>query len=125
MALSVKLRTVITGIGDAIDATDTIAGTGGFIISETLSTPADVEVTCAFTLAQLKLFALLSDKALTVKTNNATSPQESLSLAANVPFVYKPGAGLDSPFAGDVTALFVSGTGAIVLQGRVEIDATP
>lgn len=123
------VRVVVSGIGDALDARQSLVGTGGHPhVDESIADEAEDQlVSCAFTLAQLKVFAMVSTRALTVKTNDAIAPQETITLAANSPFVYIPGSGVPVPFAGNVTALYVSnasgGTAALTIRGLV--DATP
>lgn len=123
------VRVTVSGVGDALDARQNLTGTGGHPhVDESIAdATTDQLVSCAFTLAQLKVFALISTRALTVKTNSSSVPQETLSIAANSPFLYIPGSGVASPFAGDVTALYVSNAsgGAATLKIRGLVDATP
>lgn len=125
MALSTYVRTIVHGIGADVDERQTLAGvTGGIEVSETITDATDQLLSVAFVLAKLKVFIMVSSTAMTVKTNDSGSPQETLTLAAGVPFVYVPGAGLASPFDDDVTALYVTNTGASQVQVRVGVDAT-
>ena len=122
------VRVVVSGVGDKLDARYDLTGTGGLLVDESI---ADAQtnklVSLAFTLAALKVIAILSTRAITVKTNDSGAPQETLSIAANVPFVYIPGSGVASPFAGNVTALYVTNAsgGAAALTIRGLVDATP
>lgn len=127
MSLSGSVRVILTGIGTPVDASIPITGTGALVIDESIANAVtNGPVDCAFVLARLAAFYMQSDQALTVKTNSAGSPQETLTLVAATPFVYVPGVGLPSPFAGNVTALYVtnaSGTAA-ALEIRVLLDVT-
>lgn len=62
---------------------------------------------------------LLSTSNMTIKTNSSGSPQDTISLAANVPIEWDSQSGLACPFAGAVTEMFVSCTGASTLQVKV------
>jgi len=125
MALSSYVRTIVHGIGADVDERQTLAGvTQGIEVSETVTDAADLLMSVAFLLAKLKVIIMVSSTAMTVKTNSSGAPQETIALAAGVPFVYVPGAGLDSPFAGDVTALYLTNTGAATFNLRVGVDAT-
>jgi len=90
------------------------------------SPTVNVEVDWAITVANLKSILLLSDKALTIYTNAASTgaPQDTIALAAGVAVVWNGGAAL---FAGNVTKLFVTVTGAAAanLKIRALLDQTP
>lgn len=62
----------------------------------------------AFTLSQLELIFILSDTAVTIKTNSTSAPQETITLAANTPLFWWTGSGLTNPFAGNVTTIYVT-----------------
>ena len=91
----------------------TVAKTAGLEVSVEEAIPANstnlqiVGVTCDQ--SQLKSVYLKSDKALTLKTNSTGAPQDTISLVADSPIVWNddmPAAAC--PFAGDVTALYVT-----------------
>ncbi len=127
MSISAYVRTIIHGVGETVDMRQNLSGTAGQEIEETIVDAADDLVSLAFALADLIAFYMVSSGTMTVKTNGPGAPptQETIALAAGMPFVYIPGAGLDSPFAGDVSALYVTNTGTATLQIRVLSDATP
>lgn len=73
--------------------------------------------------SQLALFHIVSDKAVTVKTNSSGAPQETLTLTANVPLVWYTGCGYTKPFAGDVTTIYItnaSGSTATIKINKLE-----
>jgi hypothetical protein len=74
----------------------------------------------SFTLAKLQDIYILSDQDLTLKTNSTGSPQETLTIKANQPFAWYVGSGIPAPFAGNVTALYVT-TGAIPASANLNI----
>lgn len=86
----------------------------------------DLEVNVAFSLTDLKGFAMIATQDMTVKTNSSGSPQETFNLTANNAVIYMDG--IDAAiFAGDVTDLFV--TNASGTDGTLTVtyghDATP
>ena len=128
MSISAYVRSIIQGVGETVDMRQTLSGSGGLIVEESIpDSTTNQLVSLAFVLAELLAYYMVSDKALTIKTNSSSTPQETISLAAGVPFVYVPGAGLASPFAGNVTALYATNASgsAAALQIRVLVDATP
>ena len=70
---------------------------------------------------------LSSDKYLTLETNSSSSPQETIALKEGNPLLWVKDAGLDLPFAGDVTKIFATNaSGADAeLKIRALFDATP
>jgi hypothetical protein len=69
-------------------------------------------VPLAFVVADLQSIYIFSDQDLTLKTNSSGSPQETITLKANKPLAWYKDCGLPVPFAGDVTALYVTNAGA-------------
>jgi hypothetical protein len=74
----------------------------------------------AFTLAKLQGVYILSDQNLTLKTNSTGSPQDTITITANEPFEWNNTSGIAAPFAGSVTALYVT-TGAILASANLNI----
>lgn len=68
----------------------------------------DLEIAIAITETSLVAFALSSDKALTIKTNDSVSPQETFELLPGEPVAWISGEVADKPIAGDVTSIFVT-----------------
>jgi hypothetical protein len=82
------------------------------------ATSANVELFIAFTLANLKAVALKSDQAVTIYTNapSTGAPQDTIALTAGQVKIWTlqtDGSG-GCPFAGNVTAMYVTNPGAAV-----------
>jgi hypothetical protein len=71
------------------------------------------EYDVAFTIANVKTCVLYSDKAVTIKTNSISSPQETITLAAGQQKLYTSDglAGGTVPFSGNVTKFYISNAG--------------
>lgn len=61
---------------------------------------------------KLQYLIITTDQPLTLKTNNSGSPQDTIALAANIPFVWIVNSGIPFPFAGTVTEFFLSNAGS-------------
>lgn len=87
----------------------------------------DLQVNLAIDVSQLSHIFLLADGALTIQTNDGTSADDTITLAANKPLVWYSGCGLACPLTVDVTDLYLTNaSGSTVnLQVRVQSDATP
>jgi hypothetical protein len=62
---------------------------------------------------------LLSNQPMTVLTNSASTPQDTINLLAGVAFAWDAQCGLVYPFAGAVTALYLTNTNACTFRGLV------
>lgn len=80
----------------------------------------DKEYDLAITKASLQSLYILSAGPLTIKVNNATTPDETWVLAAGVPFLWLAdwAAWFPNPLAANVTKIFVTTTTAAKLQVR-------
>lgn len=82
-------------------------------------------------ISQAKAVIIYSDKAVTIKTNNSGSPDDTLALAAGVPLVWYAGMSVDSSdlnlFDADITDLYVANASGATASIKVWIlsDGTP
>jgi hypothetical protein len=76
-------------------------------IEETIAdSTSDQEIGFAVDVSAMQACSIYSDQALTIKTNDSSSPQETIALSAGEHIVFQSGG--SAPFSDDVTALFVS-----------------
>ncbi len=101
---SISGQVVDTGNTFAATTTTFAAGSSG------------AALTMAFVKANLQSFFLLADQNCTVKTNSNSSPQDTISLVAGVPYFWSKSGGLTNPFGGDVTGAFVTCTPATTVK---------
>lgn len=87
----------------------------------------DQQVDIAFNDARLKSIWISSSQTITVKTNSAGTPQETFTIEPGHPLLWTEKMPIANPFAGNVTAMFVSNASGA--QADVEIrvghDSTP
>lgn len=71
---------------------------------------ADKLVDVSFTAANLKSFYALATTNVTLETNNATTPADTLNLKANVPYFWHASESQDrsNPFSANVTAFYLT-----------------
>lgn len=129
MAINTTLTLSITGIGNNVSQSVAIACSGTADVNETIAdNTTDGAITFALDISATKVIYMVSDQAITVKTNSSSTPQETINLAANVPLLYAPTLlGSAAPFADDVTGLFVtneSGAAATLII-KAGTDVTP
>lgn len=76
-----------------------------------LATPAattDQLTTLAISATKTTALYIVSDVDLVLKTNDATTPQETINLSAGNPLVWDVNSYHPFPFSGDVTAIYTS-----------------
>jgi len=85
----------------------------------TVAIGTDVAIGVALDISQIRTIVMVSDVACTIKTNSSGAPQETLTLVADIPFIWDasaPGATIGDYFAGDVTNMYVTNAAAAHLQ---------
>lgn len=91
------------------------------------SDATNVAVAFAATLAKVKSLVIQSDQACTIKTNSSSTPQETITLVANKPFIvsdaFNPSLTATDFFAGAITALYVTNTSSPATAGTVKLRA--
>lgn len=87
----------------------------------------DLEINWTLDISQAELIFMLSDQDLTLETNNATSPVDTITLKAGIPYFWIKDGGIDQPLTADVTKLYATrGSGDDAnLKIRALADATP
>lgn len=95
-------------------------------ISESIdASQTDKLIACVIDVSQLKSIYMLASVAMTLETNDGTTPGTTIALDANEPYVWHSDSPQANPFgATDVTALYVTNTTAGDLDIRALIDPT-
>ena len=95
----------VTAGGDALAYEVALTADGETNLSLTVAdSVVDQQVNIVIDFSALVSFFIYSDYAITVETNDGTTPDNTLTVAAGVPIVWYTGCDHDNPFAaGDVT----------------------
>ena len=80
-----------------------------------------------FTKARVQYFVFTSDQPVTIKTNSATSPQETITLTAGGAYAWNTGHPEADPLVGDINGVFVTNAGTALATVKIYtlINATP
>lgn len=117
-----------TGIGDSEEVALSKTFAAGTFVEETVSNGASAtQINVAIDVSEVEAFYLVSDQDVTFKTNSNSAPDDTISLVANVPYVWHATDYSSFLLGTDVTAVHVvntSGTAAN-LSMRVGQDPTP
>lgn len=73
----------------------------------------------AFTVANVQSYILKADQAMTIKTNSSGSPANTITLVANMPFVYSISRGDTNQFTTNVTAFYLTCTPSTRFEARI------
>lgn len=130
MAFTHTITQSITQPGGAAGLSAANAYTGDGKSSREIPVPedsTDLEVAVAIDFSQLVNIFMLSDVDMTVETNSATVPDDTITLSAGVPLIWNADAPNSNPFTADVTAFFLT-TGAVgagTFKAEILQDSTP
>lgn len=126
------LSLTATSNSEAVSQSVLLTGEGALDVDVVIpKNTADKKVEVAFAVAGLELIFILSGVGLLLETNSGSAAQDSITIAANVPFAWWADSGVPCPFEGDVTAMYFSNTvgGANGTDANVTIrglcDVTP
>jgi hypothetical protein len=116
------------------DGQNTISGSGSQTSEQEHNTDTTVPastnnhpVDVAFNFADLKSLFILSTQDMLLETNNSTTPDDTISLKANIPYTWQSNGYGANPFDANVTRFFFTNATATAatLQIRMLLDPTP
>lgn len=127
MAYSHTNTKAIVTAGGGLTYSKSYSGSAEVNISETIAVGTDTAVNCAIDVSAVKSFYVVSDKAITLETNSASSPTNTLVLKAGVPYTYDTDSYDTFKLTGDVTVIYVTNAsgGDAALELRCVQDSTP
>lgn len=111
-------------------------GTGGVVVTgggmpnldEAIpGSSTDLEIAYALDVSAVVGFFMICDQAMTIETNDGSSPDDTMTLTAGVPYVWHTGKPESFAFTTDITALFATSgdSNDATLKIKALVDATP
>lgn len=94
-------------------------------IDEEIGVGTDALVALTVDVSQVRACYIHSDKALTLETNNSGSPADTLTLVANIPYVWYTNKYDAFVFGTDITALYVTNAAGATARLRIELLIDP
>ena len=87
----------------------------------------DLEVSIAIDVSLLSNLYLASDQDVTIETNNPTTPDDTISLKADVPLIWNADAYFTNPLTTDVTKFYITNSSGAAATVVIEVleDSTP
>jgi len=103
---------------------------GGYRQSLSESIPdesTDLEVVFPLDVSAIKAIFIKSDQDITIETNDGSSPDDTLTLTADCPYIWHENSEYTNLLTADVTSLFVTNASgaAATLEIEAIVDATP
>lgn len=78
---------------------------------EVAASAVDFAVPCSFDHDALKVLVLVADKDVTIKMNSTSSPANTFTLKATLPYIWTADSGVANPLTADVTTFYVTNPG--------------
>ena len=129
MNQTIVIESRMSSGGSAQAKTVTLTGTSEINIEETVAADStDLQINGAIDYsAMTALYICAAGGDLTLETNSASEPDDTLSLTDGVPLIWYTGCGHANPFSADVTAFFATEGASVevTLVIRALVDATP
>ena len=88
---------------------------------------SDKLVVFTLDVSQVKSIYITSDQDLTVKTNDAGAPTDTLNLLADLPYIWTHNSYFTNKITADITALYVTNSSGAIANLKIEVvfDPTP
>ena len=116
------------GNGQTETQTNTYTGTGQISIDESVAdSSTDFLITGTLDVSAVQALYINSTQNVTLETNSGSAPADTISLKANVPYIWTTDSYDAMKLATDVTAFYVTNASGSAAQLRIEAltDATP
>lgn len=128
MSLTHTILERLTVGGQTTDKTQAKSAGGGTSLSESIpDSSTDLQVAFDLDVSTVKSFYMASDQDVTVETNSGSTPDDTINLVANVPYIWHDQSYHNFLLGTDVTDLFVTNSSgsAATLQVEALFDPTP
>lgn len=120
-------QSIDSGAG-AITKSKTYTNSGRISISEDIATAiTDGPIIVAIDVSAVESFLLVSNQDVTIETNNATTPSDTINLLAGVPYIWTTDSYDTLKLTVDVTIIYVTNASGATATIQIEalVDATP
>lgn len=123
MVLNHTLETEMFSEGINISQTVVKTGSQQVYLDEVINAGTDTPAVLNLDVSRIKSLAVLANKNCTVKTNSSVSPDDTLSLKANVLVQWHDTSPFLRPFLLDVTQIFITNSDQVRLKLLALVDA--
>lgn len=116
---------VVTDGSSSLSGSATEVGSTEVSIDTTIAaSQTDYAVAVAFTGNNVQSLCLVADQNVTIEVNNGTTPDKTINLKANMPYLWNTSAGyFTNPFASITSATwYITTTSATRLRGKILVS---
>ncbi len=128
MAFTHAVTVGVQPSGGGVSRTASYSASSELAMTETIAdSSTDYEITTSIDVSAVKSFYVVSDRAVTLETNSGSSPADTISLKAGIPYIWNTDSYDTFKLGTDVTAIFITNAsgGTATLELRCIQDATP
>ena len=128
MSFTHSLTQAVNGMSQPVSRSNNYTGSGEVSVDEAVpDSTTDQLVTIAIDVSAIQSFYMVSDQALTVETNSGSVADETIVLAANIPFVETSDNYHADILATDITALYLTNASGSTANFKLRCvqDVTP
>lgn len=128
MSFSAQITEAISIGGAEYAKNNTLSGASKLEISESVAdSETDKEIVCAIDVSAVKAVVICSSQDVTLETNNGSTPDDTFSLKANLPYVWYTNKYDSLLLTVDVTSIFITNASgsAATIEVYVITDPTP
>lgn len=110
-----------------VNLSQTYSGSSAVSVSDAIAGSSTTQIVIAIDVSAVKGFMVTTSVAATLKTNSSGSPDDTITLKANVPYVWNTDSYDTFLLTTDVTSIYFVVAGATAGTARIEVvsDATP
>jgi LytS/YehU family sensor histidine kinase len=101
-------RSVQFGVGTVGGIVETVTPDTTNYFQQTFGVVSNIAIPMVVTLSTALIIAISADKDCTLETNNASTPDDTLTLKANQPLIFRSGSGDTNFLTEDVTSFFIT-----------------
>lgn len=127
MAFSHTITVAVQPASAGVSRSKSYSGSQETSLSETIAVGTDTPIYTQIDVTAVKSFYIVSDRAVTLETNDGSSPDDTLVLKAGVPYIWNTDSYDTFQLTADVVVIYVtnaSGASANIEMRCIQ-DATP
>ena len=128
MAITLNLSIIADSGGRKVISSNTYSAEAGPPLDVDIAdSETDKNVAWSVDVSQLQAIIIQSDQDITIETNNGSAPDDTLVLAAGVPYIWSTDSLDTNLLTTDVTSLYVTNASGATANLQIEcvLDATP
>lgn len=127
MAYALSITEAGASSAQTITSTRSYSGSQIVNLQESCANSATTELVVAIDVSEISAILIHSTQAVTLKTNDSGTPDETVSIVADVPYIWHTDSYFSNVLETDITSLFITNASGAAATVTVVVvtDATP